>query len=61
MVAALKGVVAALEGVVAALEGGGQVVDVGGGQAQRLDLGQLPVLGVGRDQVPAINYNHIYI
>ena len=35
--------------MVAALEGGGQVVDVGGGQAQRLDLGQLPVLGVGRD------------
>jgi hypothetical protein len=39
--------------MVAPLQGGGQVVYVGGGQAQRLYLGQLPVLGVCGDQVPA--------
>ncbi len=48
-----RGVVEEEEGVlVAALQGGGQVVDVGGGQPQRLYLGQLPVLGMRRDQVP---------
>ncbi len=48
-----RGVVEEEEGVlVAALQGGGQVVDVGGCQPQRLYLGQLPVLGMRRDQVP---------
>jgi hypothetical protein len=48
-----RGVVEEEEGVlVAALQGGGQVVDVGCGQPQRLYLGQLPILGMRRYQVP---------
>ncbi len=48
-----RGVVEEEEWVLmAALQGGGQVVDVGCGQPQRLYLGQLPVLGMRRDQVP---------
>jgi hypothetical protein len=37
--------------MMATLKGGGQVVNVGGGQAQGLNLGQLPILRMGGDQV----------
>ena len=56
-----RGVVEEEEGVlVAALQGGGQVVDVGSGQPQRLYLGQLPVLGMRRYQVPEASIFVIY-